>query len=238
MDRRASRRWRTRLAWAGVPGLRRHRSTLDVWPTVTWILSSSTIHRLFRNSPAGHHQPPGRLLSARAPALRRRYESSHLPWMMVVTLTGMFRPDVSVAGPPDPARAACRDCDEVISRVLLLLPERPDALLLIDADRSSPALRQAIENAEGFVTVGRRTVCLKKQGFIFQHALKHRGIWDYALACVVWHEMAHVAGADEREAQHAEEELWTQFISSRKVDAGPGLRYLQVLRKRHPEETR
>jgi hypothetical protein len=156
-----------------------------------------------------------------------------LLWTMVVTVTGIFRPDVSVAGPPAPARAACRECDEVISRVLLLLPERPDAIVVIDAARSSPALQQAIEIAEGFVTAGSRTVCLKKQGFIFQHALKLRGIWDYVLACVVWHEMAHIAGADEPEAQRREEQLWTQFIHSRKVNAGPGLRYLQLLRRRH-----
>jgi hypothetical protein len=73
---------------------------------------------------------------------------------------------------------------------------------------------------------------------MFQRTLNGPGIWDYALASVIWHEMAHIAGADEPEAQRREEELWTQFISSRKVEASAGARYLQLLTKRHPKETR
>src|SRR5262245_37539095 len=117
---------------------------------------------------------------------------SFLSWMVVVTVTGILSPAESIADPPALARAACRECDEVVSRVLLLLPERPDAIVVIDADQSSRALRQKIENVEGFVTEGKRTVCLKKQAFTFQRALKRGGIWDYALAGIVWHEMAHI----------------------------------------------
>jgi hypothetical protein len=58
------------------------------------------------------------------------------------------------------------------------------------------------------------------------------GIWDYALAITVWHEMAHVAGADEAEAQRQEEQLWREFVVSGKVDAGRGLAYLRLLRNR------
>ena len=129
----------------------------------------------------------------------------------------------------------CRECDRVVDRVLRLLPDRPEATVVIDADRSTPALRHAIENFEGFATMGERTVYLRRQGPIFQRALKGESIWDYALACTVWHEMAHIAGADEREAQRREEQLLTQFIGASKVDATWGLRYLQRLRKRHPE---
>jgi hypothetical protein len=137
-----------------------------------------------------------------------------------------------------PTGAACRECDEVVSRVLLLLPERPNAIVVIDADRLSPALRQKIETAEGFVTPGERTVYLKKQALTFQRALTSGGIWDYAVAAVVWHEMAHIAGADEAEAQRREEQLWTRFTISRQVDVGRGLWYLRDLRKRHPNDRR
>ena len=165
-------------------------------------------------------------------------KGSFLSWMVVVTVTGVLRPAVTVAGHPALARTACRECDEVVSRVLGLLPERPEAIVVIDADRSVRSLRQRLENVEAFVTVGTRTVCLKKQAVTFQLALKRGGMWDYALACIVWHEMAHIAGADETEAQRRQEDLWRQFIVSRKVEAGAGVRYLLMLRERHPDETR
>jgi hypothetical protein len=58
------------------------------------------------------------------------------------------------------------------------------------------------------------------------------GIFDYALATLIWHEMAHLGGADEREAQRQEEELWEQFLAGGRVDTGRGLNYLALLRKR------
>jgi hypothetical protein len=50
--------------------------------------------------------------------------------------------------------------------------------------------------------------------------------------------MAHIAGADELEAERREEQLLTRFIVSGKVDASWGPWYLQGLRKRHPEAVR
>jgi hypothetical protein len=76
--------------------------------------------------------------------------------MVVVTVTGILRPAVTVAGDSALARTACRECDEVVSRVLALLPERPDSVVVIDVDRSSRSLRQRLENTEAFVTVGKR----------------------------------------------------------------------------------
>jgi hypothetical protein len=52
------------------------------------------------------------------------------------------------------------------------------------------------------------------------------------VAIKIWHEMAHIAGADELEAQRQEEELWKEFIVSQKVDSRRGLAYLELLRKR------
>src|SRR4029453_13187390 len=163
---------------------------------------------------------------------------SFLSWMVVVTVTGIVCPAVTVAGDRALARTTCRECDEVVSRVLALLPERPEAVVVIDVDRSSRSLQQRLENVEGFVTVGTRTVCLKKQAVTFQLAMNRGGIWDYPLAAIVWHEMAHIAGADETEARLRQEDLWRQFIKSRRVETGAGLRYLRALRKRHLDETR
>jgi hypothetical protein len=105
-------------------------------------------------------------------------------------------------------------------------------VVVVDAESVPPALRRRIQWAEGFVTPSDDTVYLKKQGLTFHHALRGAGDWDYALAAVIWHEMAHINGADEAEAQRQEELLWQQFIVERRIDAGAGLRYLAVLRKR------
>jgi hypothetical protein len=51
------------------------------------------------------------------------------------------------------------------------------------------------------------------------------------LATVLWHEMAHLSGADERGGQ-AEERLWMQFVRDGLTDQMTGLRYLQALRRR------
>jgi hypothetical protein len=72
--------------------------------------------------------------------------------------------------------------------VLRLLPERAEAVVIVEDERTTPGLRQALEHFEGFATEGDRTVYLRKHGRIFQRALGGASIWDYALACVVWHE--------------------------------------------------
>ena len=126
----------------------------------------------------------------------------------------------------------CAECDRVIGRVLKLLPRKPERVVVIDASRSSPALQRGIDHAEGFVTTGVNTVYLKKQGSTFQHALRGPDIWDYVLAIIIWHEMAHIEGASEPEAQREEELLWQQFILERRVDSRRGLAYLELLRKR------
>ena len=52
------------------------------------------------------------------------------------------------------------------------------------------------------------------------------------LAAVIWHEMAHAEGLDERHAQEREEDLWKQFVQRSLVDSGVGLTYLNELRRR------
>jgi hypothetical protein len=126
----------------------------------------------------------------------------------------------------------CAECDRVVARALKLLPRQPQRVVVVDAESVPPALRRSIQWAEGFATPGDVTVYLKKQGVTFRHALRGAGNWDYALAAVIWHEMAHIDGADEAEAQRREELLWQQFIAARRIDAGAGLRYFAVLRKR------
>jgi hypothetical protein len=130
------------------------------------------------------------------------------------------------------AQSECAKCGRVVARAIVLLPRQPRRVVVLDADNVPPALRSRIEEASAFVTTGEDTVYLKKQAEAFQHALHGPGVWDYVLATIIWHEMAHIDGADEVEAQHQEELLWRQFIVERRIDAGKGLRYLALLRKR------
>ena len=55
------------------------------------------------------------------------------------------------------------------------------------------------------------------------------------LATVIWHEMAHLDGADERGARKAEEDLWVRFVRDGVADKLTALRYLNAL-KRRPDD--
>jgi hypothetical protein len=122
--------------------------------------------------------------------------------------------------------------EETIARVLRLLPRQPDKVVVVDANGSTRLLRDALQHVEAFVTRGQRFVYLARQGATLQRALKGAGIFDYALATVIWHEMAHIDGADEAKARREEEQLWMQFVVARRVDSARGLNYLALLKKR------
>ena len=79
---------------------------------------------------------------------------------------------------------------------------------------------------------GERVVYVVRKGVSLEAALKGPGIYDYVLATVIWHEMAHVDGADEAAAQEAEEQLWMEFMLTQRVDSTRGMQYLALLRKR------
>ena len=51
-----------------------------------------------------------------------------------------------------------------------------------------------------------------------------------ALASLVWHELAHVDGLDERGAFDREQALWRRFIASGLVDAGTAMTCIARLR--------
>jgi len=125
----------------------------------------------------------------------------------------------------------CSQCDVAIHRALRLLPEQPARVVVVDAQKAPPVLR---EHTEGFVMAGQDAVYLIRQGPTLQLAMRGPSISDYALAGIIWHEIAHIGGANEREAQRAEEDLWAQFIRQGRVDQTRGRRYLALLRKRQP----
>jgi len=135
-------------------------------------------------------------------------------------------------GTPLSGDTRCGECNEVIRRIEKLLPRRPERVVVIDTGREPPGFQRQIRHAEGFTIPGDTTVYLKKQGPTFQRALQGGGIFDYALATIVWHEMAHIEGADEANAERQEEALWQEYVVQGRVDASPGLKYLTLLQAR------
>ena len=130
-----------------------------------------------------------------------------------------------------PAGAEVSPYDDAIARALRLLPRQPERIVLVErAER--PNLYKGKPKVEAFVNRGGKLVYLIRQGPTLQAALKRGGIFDYALAAIIWHEMAHIDGADEPVAQQAEEQLWKEFILANRVDRARGMRYLALLKGR------
>ena len=112
--------------------------------------------------------------------------------------------------------------DEAIARALRLLPRHPEKILLVDRPNAT-GLHDGKPNVEAFVIQGGRVVYLVRQGVTLQRALRGPGVFDFALAAIIWHEMAHIDGADEPAAQLMEEQLWKQFILTGLVDSRRGM---------------
>jgi hypothetical protein len=115
---------------------------------------------------------------------------------------------------------------------LEVLPRRPTRIEVVDdRDLSGPLLKQVAE-MDAFVPVGTRTIYLRRQSRTLRDAEYAGGPDILMLALVIWHEMAHVEGLDERGARRREEELWSEFIRSGRVDGSIGLAYLRELKAR------
>ena len=125
----------------------------------------------------------------------------------------------------DPYRAA-------IARATAILPCKPDHVVVTEVEPATSRLRGDGGRVEAFVKRGQRTVFLVKGGSTLQQAVTGPGIYDLALAAIIWHEMAHIDGASEPDARRAQEDLWSQFVVSGRIDADRGLRYLALLKKR------
>jgi hypothetical protein len=143
-------------------------------------------------------------------------------WFVVVISVARLEAGQTVRGP----------YQATIIRALGLLPTLPAKILVVDADEAARAVDAHGRKVEAFVRHGENVVYLITQGATLRGAQNGRGIFDYALATLVWHEMAHLGGADEREAQRQEEELWVHYVAARRVDTGRGLRYLGLLKNR------
>jgi hypothetical protein len=130
-----------------------------------------------------------------------------------------------------PVEAHASPYDEAIARALRLLPRQPEKIVVVERPDAT-RLHKGKPNVEAYINQGGRVVFLVRQGGTLQGALQGPGIFDYALAAIIWHEMAHVDGADEPAAQGAEERLWREFILGGRVDRTRGMRFLALLNQR------
>jgi hypothetical protein len=124
---------------------------------------------------------------------------------------------------------AAADEREALVRALRLLSALPARVAVLDAERARPDVKPTLLRLDAFVVRGRPEVYVVRQSGLLQCAMRRAPLCTHALAAVIWHEMAHVAGADEREARRREEALWTAFIRDQQVDAVSALRYLNAM---------
>ena len=125
---------------------------------------------------------------------------------------------------------------QTIERVLTLLPKRPAQVVVVDANRAPADIRATLLRMDACITEGGRVVYLMSHSEALQGALKGWSLHEYILASIIWHEMAHIDGADEMEAQRREEALWTRYVMDQRVDPGDGLRYLSALSSRRSRD--
>ena len=90
---------------------------------------------------------------------------------------------------------------------------------------------------DAFTVSGNAVIYVVQQSQLLKGARAGSAVHRAMLAAVLWHEMAHVSGADERRARQAEEELWIRFVRDGRVDTVIGLRYLQALQRRVGDQT-
>jgi hypothetical protein len=119
-----------------------------------------------------------------------------------------------------------------VRRALALLPKRPGTIAVIDANDANPDVRDKLLKLDAFVLHGRGVIYLVRQSAVLQGAARGSQVLDCMLAAIIWHEMAHLEGAQEPEAQKREQELWTTYIRDGRIDRVVGLRYLEALRAR------
>ena len=103
---------------------------------------------------------------------------------------------------------------------------------MVDDDALPAEGDKQFRDLDAFVPVGSRVIYLRRRSPTLLAAEYSRGPYLLMLAAVIWHELAHTEGLDERYAQEREEELWKQFVQRGLVDGGVGLTYLDELRRR------
>jgi hypothetical protein len=138
------------------------------------------------------------------------------------------RPTTDIAT-STPAGAAARDA---VKAALALLPRAPTRIAVMDITTAKPEVRDRLRRLDAFTVQGNGVIYLVDGSELLRGAQKESAFHRAALAAVIWHEMAHLDGADERGARKAESTLWTSFVRDGLTDQLTALRYLNALEKR------
>jgi hypothetical protein len=143
------------------------------------------------------------------------------------------RPVTDIVTSAGPAGAADRDA---LAAAVVLLPHSPFRVAVIDVTQNSPAVRAYLLTLDAFTVKGNSVIYVVQQSQLLQGARAGSTLHRAMLATVLWHEMAHLSGADEPGARQAEETLWMRFVRDGLADQVTGLRYLRALRKRPDDQ--
>jgi hypothetical protein len=122
--------------------------------------------------------------------------------------------------------------EAAIADALALLPRRPRQVVVIDPAHATPKGREILARTDAFVVEGGDAVYVNLASEVLEGARRRSRIHLHMLAAIVWHEMAHLEGADEAQAQQREEALWLRFLRDERVERTIGLRYLQLMKER------
>jgi hypothetical protein len=135
---------------------------------------------------------------------------------------------------PGAEGAAVKDA---IAAAVALLPQAPVRIAVIDVTQNRPPVRDYLLTLDAFTVKGNGVIYVVQQSELLKVARSGSALHRTMLATVLWHEMAHLSGADERAARKAEETLWMQLVRDGLVDQVTGLWYLRALTKR-PDDQR
>ena len=119
-----------------------------------------------------------------------------------------------------------------LTAAIEVLPHRPKRIVVVETKELPLTKEPQLRRLDAFVLCGSSIIYLRRQGATLVAAEYSGGPYVLMLAVVIWHEVAHTEGLDERQAQQREEELWTDFTRRGLVDSVVGLTYLLELRRR------
>jgi hypothetical protein len=120
----------------------------------------------------------------------------------------------------------------MLAAAIEVLPRRPERIVMVDTRELPPAQVGQLRELDAFVPRGSRVIYLRRESQTLRAAEYSGEPYVLMLAVIIWHEMAHAEGLDERQAQQREEDLWKEFTSRGLVDSAVGLTYLAELRRR------
>ena len=144
------------------------------------------------------------------------------------------------SGPPTDivtAQGAAGEAErKALAAAVALLPIAPLRIAVIDVTQNRPAIREHLLTLDAFTVPGNSVIYVVQQSELLKAACAGSALQRAMLATVLFHEMAHLSGADERTARQAEEKLWTRFVRDGLIDQVTGLRYLTALKHRPDDQ--